>query len=42
MRYGTAVKSAVVDKKVTRRFPESIKVPSVGQTGACTIAVSGA
>lgn len=42
MRYGTAVKSAVVDKNVTRRFPESIKDPSVGHPVAGSEAESGA
>ena len=42
MRYGTAVKSAPLSRKVTRRFPESIKVPRVGQSGAATDATGGA
>lgn len=30
MRYGTLVKSAVVDRNVTRRVPESMSEPKVG------------
>jgi hypothetical protein len=31
IKYGTASKLAVVDKKVTKRVPASIRLPRVGQ-----------
>ena len=42
MRYGTEVKSAVVDRNTTRRFPESMSVPRVGQSLAASDADVGA
>ena len=42
IRYGTALKSAVVDKNATRRLPESMSDPRVGQPLAANDAEVGA